>query len=157
MVGFRERLLAAAMAPATSPVAPIATRPLEAGAVVVHLGLLAGPALHVLRERFVGLAHLRVTEVHFSVKVVGEAAVVVEAAEVGATHVADLELLVARGARRVGERLKLLFLVRLGLGHDLEVEPLVYSDGHHVLFGVDLDLVEATLDICLEVGDALEL
>lgn len=53
---------------------------------------------HLPRERLVGLAHLRVAQVHLAVEVVRKATIVVQTTEVCAAHVADLEFLVTRGA-----------------------------------------------------------
>lgn len=61
---------------------------------------------------------------HLAVKVVGQPAVVVEPAEVGAADVADLQLLVAGRTRRIGEGLEFLFALGFllaGLAHAEEL------------------------------------
>jgi hypothetical protein len=66
---------------------------------------------------------------HLPVEVVGEAAVIVEAAQVCAADVADLQLLVARGPRSVGQRLELALALRLGLASLPYAEELVLRSG----------------------------
>lgn len=51
---------------------------------------------------------------HFAVEVICQAAVVVEAAQVGAADVADLQLLVAAGTGGVGQGLEFALLVFFG-------------------------------------------
>lgn len=86
-----------AVSPATAPtIAATASR--TSWATMAHAVIVYGrPSVaHFLGKGLVCLAHLGVAKMHFSVKVVGQAAVVVEPTQVGATHVAYLQLLVAR-------------------------------------------------------------
>lgn len=156
----KSQLPPAAISPAASaaPVPPGPSRSAVASharAVVVHGRARA--ALHLLGEGLVCLAHLRVAQVHLAVEVVGEAAVVVEPAEVGAADVADLQLLVARGTGRVGEGLELLLAVELGLRGLAHAEELVLGARDFGHGAEDLDFEEAVADGRGEFGDALEL
>lgn len=145
----------------TASVSAIAAWSLRAtrstGAIVIHRRLLSGALSHLAWERLVRLTHLRVAEVHLSIKVVGQAAIVVKAAEVGTAHIANLQLLVARGTRSVRERLKLPLLLRLGLGHDLEVVPLVHGQVDLADSDKDFDLFDAALDVFVDVGNGFKL
>ena len=47
-------------------------------------------ALELLLQRIIRLAHLRVAQMHLAIKVIGQAAVVVEPTQIGAAHVAHL-------------------------------------------------------------------
>lgn len=88
---------------------------------------------------------------HLSVKVVRQPAVVVEPAEVGAADVADLQLLVARGAGRVGEGLELLFALGLLLAGLADAEELVHGAGDFAHGAENFDFEEAVVDGCREV------
>jgi hypothetical protein len=84
--------------------------------------------------------------VHLSVEVICEAAIVIEATEVCATDVADLEFLVARGPRRIGQRLQLALALRLGLYRLPDPEELVLGAGDFGHGAEDLDFQEAIAD-----------
>lgn len=94
---------------------------------------------------------------HLAVEVVGQAAIVVEAAQVGAAHVADLQLLVARGARRVGQGLEFALAVGFRLGRLAHAEELVLGARDFGHGAEDLDFEEAVGDGGVEFRDALEL
>jgi len=66
--------------------------------------------------------------VHLAVKVVGQASVVVQPAQIRAAHVAHLQLLVARGPGRVGEGLEFALAVRLGGLRLAQLEELGHGD-----------------------------
>lgn len=133
---------------------PSRTAAATGAVIIVHR---PRPGLHLSRERIVRLAHLRKAQVHLAVEVIGQAAVVVEPAEVGAADVAHLQLLVARGPGRVGEGLELLFLVRLGLHRLADAKQLVLRARHFGHGPEDLDFEEAVVDGCVEVGDRFQL
>lgn len=73
------------------------------------------PSFQLLAQLLIRLAHVRVSHVHLPVEVVRQTAIVVESTQIGAANIADLQLLVARRAGRVGQGLELalagLFLV----------------------------------------------
>jgi hypothetical protein len=94
---------------------------------------------------------------HLAVKVVGEAAIVVEARQVGAADVADLQLLVARGPAGVGQGLELALLVALGLHGLLDAEELLVGARDLGGFAQDFDFEQARLDGLGEVGDLFQL
>jgi hypothetical protein len=77
-------------------------------------------ALELLTQLPGRLAHIRVAHVHLSEEVVGQAAVVVEPAQVRAAHIADLQLLVPGRPGRILEVLQValadLLLVFGGAG-----------------------------------------
>ena len=82
---------------------------------------------------------------HLPVKVIGEAPVVIETAEVGAADVADLELLVARGARGVGELLELALALGFGLAGLVDAVHLVDGFVDFADFAEDFDFEEAVI------------
>jgi len=95
--------------------------------------------------------------VHLSVEVIGKSSVVVQSAEIGTAHVAYLQLLVARGARGVGQVLQfsLAFVFPLrGLSH---AEELVVGTRYFIHLAEDLDLDKAVVDGGGEVGNRFEL
>ena len=123
-------------------------------AAAAHL-LLHGHALaasHLLGEGFVRLAHLGIPEVHLPVEMIGQAPVVVEPAEVGAAHVADLQLLVSRGPAGVGQGLELALALGLGGLGLADAEHLVVGAGDLAHLAEDLDLGQARGDGGAEVG-----
>lgn len=93
---------------------------------------------------------------HLPVEVVGEAAVVVEAREVGAADVADLELLVARGPAGIAEVLELALALGLGLGGLAHAEEVLVGAGDVAEAGEHAHLEEAAVDGGRELGHGLE-
>lgn len=115
------------------------------------------PPLELLAQLLVRLAHVGVAHVHLAVEVVRQAAVVVEAGEVGAADVADLQLLVARGPRGVGEGLELALTHLLLVLGGADLVQLVEGERDAAHLAEDGDLEEACVDGLGEVGDLLEL
>lgn len=94
---------------------------------------------------------------HFAVKVVGQAAIVVQSRQIRAAHVAHLQLLVARRARGIGQRTQFALFV---LARD-------FGNAHFVVLGhggrdfarlaQNADFQQARVDCLCEVGDLREL
>lgn len=93
---------------------------------------------------------------HLAVEVVGQAAVVVQAAEVGAAHVAHLQLLVARGARGVRERLEVVLGLLLGEFGGADFEEFAGGERDAAGLAQHADLEQARVDGLGEVADSLE-
>jgi hypothetical protein len=94
---------------------------------------------------------------HLSVEVVRQATVVVKSAEVRTADVADLEFLMSRRTRRVGERFELLLTVGFGLRGLADAEQLVLGTGDFAHGTEDFDFEEAVVNGGCEIGDAFEL
>lgn len=87
---------------------------------------------------------------------ISQPAVVVEAREVGAADVADLQLLVAGGAAGVAEVLELALALGLGLGGLADAEELLVGAGDVAEVAEDAHLGEAAVDAVVELRDGLE-
>lgn len=113
--------------------------------------------LQLLLELLVCLAHLCVSKVHLAIKVISEAAVVVESAEVGTANVANLKLLVARWSGGVLESLELtLTLLQLRFV-DQDFVPLDNTHIDLAKVAKAYDFFEATVDVLFKVVDLLQL
>lgn len=157
----------ASVAASAAPRAPWPTAPVPTtswtGRYTSHLHIAAvshghrpRPAPHLLGKVVKRLAHLRVPQMHLSIKVIRQPTVVVQAGEICAADVADLQLLVARRAGGVAEGLELLLaleLLLLGLPH---AEELVVGAADLAQLAQDLHLEQAVVDGRGEVGDGLE-
>lgn len=115
------------------------------------------PSLQLLAQLLIRLAHVRVPHVHLAVEVVRQPAVVVEPGEVRAADVADLQLLVARGPRGVGEGLEFALARLLLVLGGADLVELVEGEGDGAGFAQDGDLEEAGVDGFGEVGDLFQL
>ena len=115
------------------------------------------PTLELLAELLEPLAHIGVSHVHLAKEVVGQAAVVVETAQVGAADVADLQLLVAGRAGGVLEVFELALAGLLLLLRCADFVELVESLCDGAGFAEDGDLQESAVDCVGEVGDLFEL
>lgn len=127
-------------------------------AVVIH-GVVSrrrGAALELLCEAIALFAHLGVAEMHLAEEVVGETAVVVEAREVCAADVADLQFLVSRRARGVRESLELTFLVLLLNLQQPDAMELLHCHVHCSYFSHDLHLGQGCFDALGELVDSFE-
>ena len=102
------------------------------------------------------LAHLRIAQMHLAVEVICQTTIIVEAAEVGAADVADLQLLVAAGARGVVERLELALLVGPAGQRLLQPVVLLHRDRHAAQLAQRLDLLQPGVDAAVERADLLE-
>jgi len=94
---------------------------------------------------------------HLPVKMVRQSPIVIQPTEIGATDVADLELLVARGTRRVGERLQFALFLLLGLLGGAHFEEFCQRARYAAFFAKDGNFEEAAVDGAGEVGDLFEL
>lgn len=83
--------------------------------------------------------------------------IVIQPTEISATDVTDLEFLVARGPRRVGERLEFALLLLLGLLGGADFEELGQRARDAAFLAEDGDFEEAGVDGAGEVRDLLEL
>lgn len=146
--------VAASSGPPRSSFPAVAVAIVPPGPVVLHRRPRATP--NVLGQGVVGLAHLRVAQMHLAVEMVGQAAVVIQPGEVGAADVADLELLVAGGTGGVGEGLELALALHLGLGGLAHLEELVVGAADLAQVAEDLDLLQAAVDGVAQVGDGLQ-
>ena len=104
-----------------------------------------------------GLAHLSEADVHLAEEVVRKSTIVVKPREIGATDIADLQLLVAGRSRGVLKRTKLISALVEFVLHNAQAPEL---DGGHV-DGFELqehaDLGYTAVDVILEVTDLLNL
>jgi hypothetical protein len=94
---------------------------------------------------------------HLAEEMVCQTSVVVEPAQVGAANVANLKLLVARRTGSVCQGLELTFLLVLSL---LELPYLPkLSDGliDRAIFGENPDLLEANINVLVELVDCFVL
>ena len=83
---------------------------------------------------------------HLAVKMIRESTIIVQATEIRATHVADLQFLVARRARGVGQCFKIPLLVFFrGLG-DANLVVLGHGEGDAGCFTQDGDFEESDVD-----------
>ena len=81
---------------------------------------------------------------HLPIEMVGKSAVIVQAAEICATHVADLELLVTRRPTCIGECLQFTFPLPLQLLGLSQFEVLGDCEIHTARGREYLDLLEAS-------------
>jgi hypothetical protein len=99
---------------AARPSPAIASLAMAVSILVVGLPGWGCAALEFLLQTLVCLSHLCIAQVHFPVEVIGQASIVVKSAQICAAHVAHLQLLVARWARCVRQRLELSLPIILG-------------------------------------------
>lgn len=83
---------------------------------------------------------------HFAIKVIRQPAIVVQTTQVGAAHVADLQLLVAGGAGRVGEGFQLALLFFLGDFGGADFVEFGHGGRDAAGFAEDGDFEEAGVD-----------
>lgn len=94
---------------------------------------------------------------HLAVEMIRQSSIVVQSTQIRTTHVADLQFLMAAGARGVGQGFEVaLFFFFAGLGGADFVEFGVGSV-HGAGFAQDADFEEAGVDGAREVGDLFEL
>lgn len=103
------------------------------------------------------LAHIRISHVHFSKEVVRQSAVVIETTEVCAAHVADLQLLVTRGAGGVLEVLQFSLAGFLLVFGGAGLVELVVGLSDRASLTEDGDFEKAGVDCFGEVRDLFEL
>lgn len=94
---------------------------------------------------------------HLAVEMIRETSIVVESAEIGAADVTDLQFLVARRTRGVGEGFQVAFALVLGLFRLAQAEMLVEGTGDATFFAEDAHFDQACVDGFGEVGDLFQL
>lgn len=115
------------------------------------------PSLKLLTKLLPSLAHVRVSHVHLSEEVVRQTAVVVQSTKVGAAHVADLQFLVAGGARGVLEVLEFALAGFLLVFGSADLVEFIEGEGDGACFSQDGDFEETCVDCFGEVGDLFQL
>ena len=103
-----------------------------------------------------GLAHLRVPQMHLPIEMVGQAPIIIQPAQVGTTHIADLQLLMPARPARIVQVLEVALLVGAGVQGLLQLVMLLDGerDAAHLAHG--LDLQQARLDGAVEAADRLQ-
>jgi hypothetical protein len=156
--------VAAAAACSSSSTSSVAARPSPAIAslamavsiLVVGLPGWGCAALEFLLQTLVCLSHLCIAQVHFPVEVIGQASIVVKSAQICAAHVAHLQLLVARWARCVRQRLELSLPIILGGFGLTKLEELGNCLVDGALVAQHGDFFQANLNGPREIGDLFQ-
>jgi len=93
---------------------------------------------------------------HLPIKMIRQPPIIIQPTQIRAAHIADLQLLVAAGPRRIGQGLELRLV--LGLCEQGGADPHVLLEGarDQARRAQDLDLEQARLDARGEVADLLQ-
>lgn len=103
------------------------------------------------------LAHIRISHMHLPEEVIRQSSVIIKSAEVGATHVADLQLLVAGRPGGILEVLQVTLGGFLLVFRGANLVHLVQSHCDGPRFAENGDLKKARVDCVVEIGYLLEL
>ena len=103
------------------------------------------------------LAHIRISHMHLSEEVIRQSSVIIKSAEVGATHVAHLQLLVAGRSGGILEVLQVTLGSFLQVFRGANLVHLVQSHCDGARFTENRDLKKARVDRVVEIGYLLEL
>jgi hypothetical protein len=116
-----------------------------------------GTSFQLFLEFLVRLTHRRVPQVHLSIEVIRQAAIVIESAKVRSANVADLKFLMARRTGGVWQRFQLALAVILDLVELSKLEEFVVGGVHLPLLAKNLDLEKGVFNGLVDVVDLFEL
>lgn len=94
---------------------------------------------------------------HLSEEVIRQSSVIIKSAEVGATHVADLQLLVTGRSGSILEILQVALGIFLLVFRSADLVHLIQSHCDRARFAEDGDLKKTRVDSVVEIGYLLEL